>query len=115
MPIASPEVYAEMLDRAKAGAYAYPAINVTSSQTLNAALRGFAEAGSDGIVQMTTGGAKFASGSIADMAAGARAMAGFAPVVGDGIPVVIALPTDHCTPPEAGQFLNPCSAESQRP
>ena len=63
MPIATPEVYAEMLDRAKAGAFAYPAINVSSSQTLNAALRGFAEAGSDGIVQVSTGGAEYLSGS----------------------------------------------------
>ena len=58
MPIATPEVYAEMLDRAKAGSFAYPAINVSSSQTLNAALQGFAEAGSDGIVQVSTGGAR---------------------------------------------------------
>lgn len=63
MPIAIPEVYAEMLDRAKAGAFAYPAINVTSSQALNAALRGFAEAESDGIVQVSTGGAEFLSGT----------------------------------------------------
>lgn len=42
MPIATPEVYNEMLDRAKAGKFAYPAINVTSTQTLHAALRGFA-------------------------------------------------------------------------
>src|SRR5512143_2278007 len=58
MPIATPEVYAEMLDRAKAGSFAYPAINVTSSQTLNAAIRGFADAGSDGIIQVSTGGAE---------------------------------------------------------
>ena len=73
MPIATPEVYAEMLDRAKAGAFAYPAINVTSSQTLNAALRGFAEAESDGIVQVSTGGAEFLSGTtVKDMVTGAR-------------------------------------------
>lgn len=58
MPIASPDVYASMLDKAKAERFAYPAINVTSSQTLNSALRGFAEAGSDGIVQLSTGGAE---------------------------------------------------------
>src|SRR6266571_4931675 len=58
MPIATPEVYAQMIDRAKEHGFAYPAINVTSSQTLNAALRGFAEAGSDGIVQVSTGGAR---------------------------------------------------------
>jgi len=113
MPIATPEQYAEMLSRARAGGYAYPAVNVTSSSTLNAAMRGFAEAGSDGIVQMTTGGAKYASGSIADMAAGARAIAEFAHVVGGEYPVLIALHTDHCTPPEAGKFLNPLIERSE--
>ena len=73
MPIATPEVYAEMLDRAKAGAFAYPAINVTSSSTLNAALQGFADAGSDGIVQVSTGGAEYLSGpTVKDMVPGAR-------------------------------------------
>ena len=75
MPIATPDVYAEMLDRAKAGAFAYPAINVTSSQTLTAALQGFAAAGSDGIVQVSTGGAEYLSGStIKDMVLGAEAL-----------------------------------------
>ena len=66
MPIATPEVYAQMLDRAKQQGFAYPAINVTSSQTLNAALRGFAEAGSDGIVQISTGGAEYLSGAVGE-------------------------------------------------
>src|ERR671938_49125 len=97
MPIASPEIYAEMLDRAKAGAFAYPAINVTSSQTLNAALRGFAEAGSDGIVQISTGGAEFLSGTtVKDMVLGAQALAEFAHHVAKKIPVHVALHTDHC-------------------
>src|SRR6058998_2685677 len=79
MPIATPEVYAEMLDRAKAGAFAYPAINVTSSQTLNAALQGFTEAGSDGIVQVSTGGAEYLSGpTVKDMVTGAQALAEYA-------------------------------------
>ena len=82
MPIATPEVYAEMLDRAKANEFAYPAINVTSSETLNAALRGFAEAESDGIIQFSTGGADFASGTkVKDMATGSVALAEFAQVV----------------------------------
>ena len=71
MPIATPEVYADMLDRAKAGSFAYPAINISSSQTLNAAIRGFAEAGSDGIIQVSTGGAEYLSGpTVKDMVAG---------------------------------------------
>jgi len=82
MPIASPEVYAEMLDRAKAGAFAYPAINVTSSQSIVAALSGFAEAESDGIIQFSWGGAAFASGqAVKDMVVGACALAEFAHVV----------------------------------
>src|ERR671936_3028556 len=93
VPIATHEQYAEMLATARAGGYAYPAVNVTSSSTLNASMRGYAEAGSDGIVQMTTGGAKFASGSIGDMAAGARAIAEFAPVVAAEYPVLNALHT----------------------
>src|SRR6478735_3995147 len=97
MPIASPEVYAEMLDRAKAGAFAYPAINVTSSQSLNAALQGFAEAGSDGIVQVSTGGAEYLSGQkVKDMVIGAVALAEFAHQVADRYSVNIALHTDHC-------------------
>ena len=114
MPIATPEQYAEMLSAARAQGYAYPAVNVTSSSTLNAALRGFAEAGSDGIVQMTTGGAKFVSGQAGDPAVGARALAEFAHVVADGCPVLIGLHTDHCTPPEADGFLVPLIEESER-
>ena len=76
MPIATPEKYAEMLDTAKAGAYAFPAINVSSSQTLNAALAGFAEAGSDGIIQVSTGGADYLSGpTVKNMVSGSLAFA----------------------------------------
>ncbi len=96
MPIASPEIYGEMLNRAKAGAFAYPAINVSSSQTLNAALQGFADAGSDGIIQISTGSAAYLSGAkVADMAVGAMALAEYAHVVAARYPVQIALHTDH--------------------
>jgi fructose-bisphosphate aldolase class II len=82
MPIATPDVYSEMLDRAKERGFAYPAINVTSSESLNAAIRGYAEAGSDGIVQISTGGAAFLSGQrLKDMVTGAVALAEFAHVV----------------------------------
>jgi fructose-bisphosphate aldolase, class II len=108
MPVASPEVYAEMFDRAKAGGFAYPAINVTSSATLNAALRGFAEAESDGILQVSWGGAEFASGaSIKDMVTGATAMAEFAKVVADNYPVTVGLHTDHCPPEKLAGFMRP--------
>ncbi|MFC4111501.1 class II fructose-bisphosphate aldolase [Nonomuraea zeae] len=108
MPIATPEVYAEMLDRAKAGGFAYPAINVTSSQTLNAALRGFAEAESDGIVQVSTGGAEFLSGAtVKDMVTGATALAEYARVVAAKYPVTVALHTDHCPKDKLDGFMRP--------
>src|SRR5438067_1463466 len=92
MPVASPEIYAEMLDRAKSGGFAYPAINCTSSQTVNAALRGFAEAESDGIIQVSWGGANFASGaSINNMVDGAIALAEFARVAAKNYLVNVAL------------------------
>jgi fructose-bisphosphate aldolase class II len=108
LPIATPEVYAQMLDRAKEHGFAYPAINVTSSQTLNAALRGFAEAGSDGIVQVSTGGAEYLSGaSVKDMVIGASALAEFATVVAARYPVHIALHTDHCPKDKLAGYMLP--------
>jgi fructose-bisphosphate aldolase, class II len=113
MPIASPEVYAEMIDRAKAGSFAYPAINVTSSQTLNAAIRGFAEAESDGIVQISTGGAEYLSGGLKDMVTGSVALAEFAHVVAAKYDVNIALHTDHCPKDKLAGFVRPLLAISQ--
>jgi fructose-bisphosphate aldolase class II len=114
MPIATPEVYAEMLDRAKQNGFAYPAINVTSSQTLNAALRGFAEAESDGIVQVSTGGAEFLSGaSVKNMVAGATAHAEYAKVVAENYPVQVALHTDHCPKDKLDGFMRPLVKISQ--
>jgi fructose-bisphosphate aldolase class II len=114
MPIASPEIYAEMLDRAKAGGYAYPAINVTSSQTLNAALRGFADAGSDGIIQVSTGGAEYLSGpTIKDMVTGSVAFAAYATEVARKYPVHVALHTDHCPKDKLDGFVRPLLAISK--
>jgi fructose-bisphosphate aldolase class II len=114
MPIASPEVYAEMLDRAKAGAFAYPAINVTSSQTLNAALQGFTEAGSDGIVQISTGGAEYVSGpTVKNMVTGAVALAEFAHEVAKNYPINVALHTDHCPKDKLDKYVRPLLAISK--
>lgn len=108
MPIATPEIYSEMLERAKAGAFAYPAINVSSSQTLIAALRGFAEAKSDGIIQFSWGGAEYASGStVKKMVDGAVALAEFAHVVAKNYDVNIALHTDHCPNEKLDGFMRP--------
>ena len=113
MPIATPEVYAQMLDTAKQRGFAYPSINVTSSQTLNAALRGFADAGSDGIIQMSTGGAEYLSGSaVKDMVTGAVALAEFAHVVAARYPVHIALHTDHCPKDKLDTYMRPLVAIS---
>jgi fructose-bisphosphate aldolase class II len=114
MPIATSEVYNEMLDRAKAGAFAYPAINVTSSQTLNATIRGFAEAESDGIVQVSTGGAEYLSGpTIKDMVLGAQALAEFAHHVAKAYDVNIALHTDHCPKGKLDGYVRPLLAISE--
>src|ERR1700734_1731680 len=113
MPIATPEVYAQMLDDAKQHGFAYPAINVTSSQTLNAALRGFADAGCDGIVQVSTGGAEYLSGAAKDMVTGAVALAEFAHVVADKYPVHVALHTDHCPKDKLDGYMRPLVALSQ--
>jgi fructose-bisphosphate aldolase, class II len=108
MPIATPEVYAQMLDRAKEHGFAYPAINVTSSQTLNAALQGFAEAESDGIVQVSTGGAEYLSGAtVKEMVTGSVALAHFARTVAAKYPVHIALHTDHCPKNKLDGFMRP--------
>ena len=113
MPIATPEIYAQMLDRAKEQGFAYPAINVTSSQTLNGAIRGFAEAGSDGILQISTGGAEYLSGQgVKDMVTGAVALAHFAEVVAARYPVHIALHTDHCPKDKLDGYMRPLVAIS---
>jgi fructose-bisphosphate aldolase, class II len=113
VPIATPEVYADMLDRAKAGSFAYPAINVSSSQTLNAAIRGFAEAGSDGIVQVSTGGAEYLSGpNIKNMVSGSLALAAYAYEVAKNYDINIALHTDHCPKNKLDGFVRPLLAAS---
>ena len=114
MPIATPEVYAQMLDRAKAGQFAYPAINCTSSQTVVAAIRGFAEAGSDGIIQFSWGGAEFASGqTVKSMVAGAVALAEFTRSIAASYDVNIALHTDHCPKDKLPGYMEPLVAISQ--
>jgi fructose-bisphosphate aldolase, class II len=114
MPIATPEIYAQMLDTAKQRGYAFPSINVTSSQTLNAALRGFADASSDGIVQISTGGAEYLSGAaVKDMVTGAVALAEFAHVVADKYPIHVALHTDHCPKDKLDTYMRPLVAISR--
>jgi fructose-bisphosphate aldolase, class II len=113
MPVATPEVYAAMLDAAKERSFAYPAINISSSQTLNAALQGFAEAGSDGIIQVSTGGAEYLSGpTIKNQVTGAAALAAYAHEVAKNYPINVALHTDHCPKEKLDGFVRPLLAMS---
>src|ERR1700754_3999129 len=115
MPIATPEVYAEMLGRAKEHSFAFPAINCVGSESLNAALKGFADAGSDGIIQFSTGGAEFASGlGVKDMVTGAVALAEFAHIVAEKYPITVALHTDHCPKDRLASYVKPLLAISQK-
>jgi fructose-bisphosphate aldolase class II len=114
MPIATPEVYAEMLGRAKEHSFAFPAINCVGSESINAALKGFADAGSDGIIQFSTGGAEFGSGlGVKDMVTGAVALAEFAHIVADRYPITVALHTDHCPKDKLDTYVKPLLAISQ--
>ncbi len=110
MPVATPEQCGAMLDRALADGYAFPAVNVTSSQVLNGILRGLVEARSDGIVQVTVGGAKYLGGG--DALAGARAFAAMARELAAPLDVLVAVHTDHAPPESVDDFLRPLIADS---
>ncbi len=115
MPIATPEVYAEMLSRAKEHAFAFPAINCVGSESVNAAIKGFADAGSDGIIQFSTGGAEFASGlGVKEMVTGAVALAEFAHIIAEKYPITVALHTDHCPKDKLDTYVRPLLAISQQ-
>jgi fructose-bisphosphate aldolase class II len=115
MPVAPPEKYREMLAAARVGGFALPAINVTSSTTIVAALEGLSQAGSDGILQVSYGGGEFASGqSNKSMPVGAVALAEFAGVVARQYPINVALHTDHCPPDRVDGYIRPLVEESRR-
>ena len=115
MPVADFATYSRMLANARAHKFAYPAINITSSSTINAALAAFAEAKSDGILQVSTGGGEFASGqAVKDMALGAIALAEFVHRVADRYPIYVALHTDHCPHDKLEKFMKPLLAETRR-
>ena len=115
MPIVTPAQYAAMLDAAQEGGYAYPAMNVTSVVTINAALKGFADKKSDGIIQVSTGGGTFASGlNVNDWVLGSIVLAEAAHRLAERYDVLIALHTDHCQPPKVDSFLRPLIAETAR-
>ncbi len=115
MPVATPAQYAAMLDAAQKGSYAYPAINITSITTINGALKAFADAKSDGIIQVSTGGGQFASGmSIKDMALGAIVLAEATHRLAERYNILVGLHTDHCQPGKVEAFLKPLIAETAK-
>lgn len=115
MPIATYDQYCEMLDSAKKNGYAYPAINVTSTSTANAALKAFADMKSDGIIQVSTGGGSFASGlAVKDEVLGAISIAQHVHLMAQQYDVCIALHTDHCHPEKVESFLIPLIEETEK-
>src|SRR5699024_939256 len=93
---------------------AFPAINCTSSETINAALKGFAEAESDGIIQFSTSGAEFGSGlGVKNKVAGAQALAAFAHEAATHYGINVALHTDHCQKEVLDEYVHALSASSQ--
>ena len=115
MPVADHATYCEMLDRARKGKFAYPAINVSSLTTANAVLKGLAESRSDGIIQVSTGGGAFASGTaVKDMALGAISIAEHVHRVAERYPVYVALHTDHCQADKLDKYVIPLVEETER-
>src|SRR4029453_5934331 len=115
MPVTGYATYCTMLDRARAGKFAYPAINVTSLTTANAVLKGLAESKSDGIIQVSTGGGAFASGAaVKDMALGAISIAEHVHRVATRYPIHVALHTDHCQADKLDAFVLPLVEEAER-
>jgi fructose-bisphosphate aldolase class II len=115
MPVADFNIYCEMLDRARTNRFAYPAINVTSLTTANAVLKGLGESRSDGIIQVSTGGGAFASGTaVKDMALGAMSIAEHVHRLAAHYPIYVALHTDHCPADKLDKFVLPLVAETER-
>jgi fructose-bisphosphate aldolase class II len=115
MPVADYGQYREMLDRARNGRFAYPAINVTSLTTANAVLKGLTASKSDGIIQVSTGGGAFASGSsVKDMALGAISIAEHVHRAAARYPIFVALHTDHCQADKLDHFVMPLVEETER-
>ena len=114
MPVVNYQRYVAMLEKAHKEAYAYPAINITTTDTMNAAIEGFAAANSDGIIQVSTGGGAHASGNLKDMVLGSILLAEQAHHIAAKYDINIALHTDHCQTDKIDSFLKPLIAETAR-
>ena len=115
MPVPDFKTYCAILDQARTGHFALPAVNVTSLTTANAVLRGLAESKTDGIIQISTGGGAFASGtSLKDSALGAISIAEHVHGVADRYPIYVALHTDHCVTDKLDKFVLQLVEETER-
>lgn len=114
MPVPDAATFGKMLSTARDGHYALASINVTSSNTAAAAIAAFAETKTDGIVQISTGGAEHFSGPVKDMGLGAIALAEYIHRISEKLDVYIAITTDHCIPGKVDKFLRPLIAEAHR-
>lgn len=114
MPAADFDAYVKMLNHAQANQYALPAINVLEANTLNAAMEGFAEAESDGIVQISIAAGRHSSGNLNDPVLGAISLAEHARRIAEAYPVTVAVHSDHCPTGEVDGFLRPLIAETAR-
>lgn len=114
MPVADFTTYCRMFDRALAGHFAYPAINVLQTDTLNAAVEGFAAARSDGIVQISIAAGRCTAGKADDAVAGAITLAEHAHRLAEKYDVTVAIHSDHCPTAKVGSFLRPLIAETAR-
>ena len=114
MPVPDPKTFTRILKTAQENDYAIASINVTNSNTINAALAAFVETKTDGIIQFSTGGGEHASGPAKDMALGAIAMAEYVHRIAADLPIYVALTTDHCVHEKVDKFLRPLIAESKQ-
>ena len=113
MPIATTDQYVEMLENAKKGGFAYPAINIVNLEGIQAALQAFSECNTDGMIQVSTGGGAHATGGLADGPLGARILAEAAHHLADKYNVLVVLHTDHCVPAKVETFMSPLIAVSE--
>lgn len=115
MPVANYQEYCLMIENAYKNGYAYPAINVTSASTANAALKAFSDMKSDGIIQVSIGGGQFASGqAVNDAVIGAISIADHVHLVAKKYNILVALHTDHCQPKHINDFLIPLIEETEK-
>ncbi len=94
------EAYQAVIEAAKSGGYALPAVNIVGSNSVNAVLEAAAQARSDVIIQVSNGGAQFYAGkgypdAFQAKVMGAVAFARHVHLLAEAYGVAVALHTDH--------------------